>query len=100
MLNNRKRIPVITGINQNKGDELIVETKVSKAYGILSVLVQAFYHAEYLFTVSETVFTPPPKVKSGVLRLTRKENYTLPCSERLLFTVVKTAFQQIGRAHV
>ncbi|MBF0694000.1 MAG: 16S rRNA (adenine(1518)-N(6)/adenine(1519)-N(6))-dimethyltransferase RsmA [Flavobacterium sp.] len=94
MLENRQRIPEFTGMFQKEVAERICETKGSKAYGILSVLVQAFYHAEYLFTVSETVFTPPPKVKSGVLRLTRKENYTLPCSERLLFTVVKTAFQQ------
>jgi hypothetical protein len=56
--------------------------------------VQAFYDAEYLFTVNEDVFIPPPKVKSGVLRLRRKTNFTLPCSEKLLFTVVKTAFQQ------
>lgn len=53
-----------------------------------------FYDAEYLFTVDENVFIPPPKVKSGVLRLRRKEDYSLPCSEKLLFTVVKTAFQQ------
>jgi 16S rRNA (adenine1518-N6/adenine1519-N6)-dimethyltransferase len=57
-------------------------------------LAQAFYDAEYLFTVDENVFIPPPKVKSGVLRLRRKENYSLPCSEKLFFTVVKTAFQQ------
>jgi len=57
-------------------------------------LVQAFYDAEYLFTVSEHVFTPPPKVKSGVLRLRRKENYNLPCNEKLFFTVVKTSFNQ------
>ncbi|GAW87962.1 ribosomal RNA adenine demethylase [Flavobacterium psychrophilum] len=68
--------------------------KGTKAYGILSVLVQAFYDAEYLFTVDETVFIPPPKVKSGVLRLRRKKDYSLPCGEKLFFTVVKTAFQQ------
>jgi 16S rRNA (adenine1518-N6/adenine1519-N6)-dimethyltransferase len=51
----------------------------TKAYGILSVLVQAFYDAEYLFTVDENVFIPPPKVKSGVLRLRRKKDYSLPC---------------------
>ena len=55
---------------------------------------QAFYDAEYLFTVDETVFIPPPKVKSGVLRLRRKENYSLPCNEKLFFSIVKTAFQQ------
>jgi 16S rRNA (adenine1518-N6/adenine1519-N6)-dimethyltransferase len=59
-----------------------------------SVLVQAFYQADYLFTVDEHVFNPPPKVKSGVLRLRRKEDFSLPCGEKLFFTVVKTAFQQ------
>lgn len=58
------------------------------------MLTQAFYDATYLFTVSENVFTPPPKVKSGVLRLRRKELYQLPCNEQLFFKVVKTAFQQ------
>ncbi|MEQ3662656.1 MAG: rRNA adenine N-6-methyltransferase family protein, partial [Flavobacterium sp.] len=62
--------------------------------GILSVLAQAFYEAEYLFTVPPDVFDPPPKVDSGVLRLKRKENFTLPCDEKLFFTVVKLAFNQ------
>jgi 16S rRNA (adenine1518-N6/adenine1519-N6)-dimethyltransferase len=57
-------------------------------------LAQAFYDVEYLFTVPPTVFNPPPKVDSGVMRMTRKENYELPCDEKLLFKVVKTAFQQ------
>ena len=57
-------------------------------------MTQAFYDAEYLFTVDENVFIPPPKVKSGVLRLKRKENYTLPCDEKLFFRVIKTAFNQ------
>ena len=61
---------------------------------ILSVLVQAFYDASYLFTVSEGVFNPPPKVKSGVIRLVRKTNFHLDCDESLFFTVVKTAFNQ------
>jgi 16S rRNA (adenine1518-N6/adenine1519-N6)-dimethyltransferase len=90
----RNQIPEFSGMFQKEVAERICEKKGTKAYGILSVLVQAFFHAEYLFTVSEHVFNPPPKVKSGVLRLTRKENYNLPCSERLFFTVVKTAFQQ------
>ncbi|MBN2867078.1 MAG: 16S rRNA (adenine(1518)-N(6)/adenine(1519)-N(6))-dimethyltransferase, partial [Flavobacteriaceae bacterium] len=58
------------------------------------VLTQAFYDAEYLFTVPPNVFNPPPKVDSGVLRLIRKNNYTLPCDEVLFFKVVKQAFQQ------
>jgi len=90
----RHQIPEFAGMFQKEVAERICEKKGTKAYGILSVLVQAFYEAEYLFTVSETVFDPPPKVKSGVLRLRRKEVFSLPCSEKLFFTVVKTAFQQ------
>ena len=90
----RDRIPEFSGMFQKEVAERICEKQGSKTYGILSVLVQAFYDADYLFTVSEQVFTPPPKVKSGVLRLRRKENYSLPCNEKLLFTVVKTAFGQ------
>ena len=90
----RSQVPEFSGMFQKEVAERICEKKGTKAYGILSVLVQAFYDAEYLFTVDETVFIPPPKVKSGVLRLRRKENFTLPCSEKLFFTVVKTAFQQ------
>ena len=66
----------------------------SKTYGVISVLTQAFYDVEYLFTVPPTVFNPPPKVDSGVIRLIRKENYTLPVDEKLFFRVVKTAFNQ------
>ena len=90
----RDQIPEFAGMFQKEVAERICEKKGTKAYGILSVLVQAFYDAEYLFTVDENVFIPPPKVKSGVLRLRRKENYSLPCGEKLFFTVVKTAFQQ------
>jgi len=90
----RNQIPEFAGMFQKEVAERICEKKGTKTYGILSVLVQAFFDAEYLFTVSEDVFIPPPKVKSGVLRLRRKENFTLPCNEKLFFTVVKTAFQQ------
>ena len=90
----RHQIPEFSGMFQKEVAERICEKKGTKAYGILSVLTQAFYEAEYLFTVSEHVFIPPPKVKSGVLRLKRKENYQLPCDEKLFFTVVKTAFNQ------
>jgi 16S rRNA (adenine1518-N6/adenine1519-N6)-dimethyltransferase len=90
----RNQIPEFAGMFQKEVAQRICEKKGTKAYGILSVLVQAFYDAEYLFTVDETVFIPPPKVKSGVLRLRRKKDYSLPCSEKLFFTVVKTAFQQ------
>jgi len=90
----RNQIPEFAGMFQKEVAERICEKKGTKTYGILSVLVQAFYDAEYLFTVNEDVFVPPPKVKSGVLRLKRKENFNLPCSEKLFFMVVKTAFQQ------
>lgn len=90
----RNQIPEFAGMFQREVAQRICEKKGTKAYGILSVLVQAFYTAEYLFTVDEHVFIPPPKVKSGVLRLTRKENFTLPCSEKMFFRVVKTGFQQ------
>lgn len=90
----RNQIPEFAGMFQKEVAQRICEKKGTKAYGILSVLVQAFYEAEYLFTVNEDVFIPPPKVKSGVLRLRRKENFTLPCNEKLFFTVVKTGFQQ------
>jgi len=90
----RDQVIEFGGMFQKEVAERICEKKGSKAYGILSVLCQAFYDVEYLFTVSEHVFSPPPKVKSGVMRMTRKENYKLPCSEKLFFTVVKTAFNQ------
>jgi 16S rRNA (adenine1518-N6/adenine1519-N6)-dimethyltransferase len=94
MLEYRNQIPEFSGMFQKEVAQRICEKKGTKAYGILSVLVQAFYDAEYLFTVDEHVFIPPPKVKSGVLRLRRKEDFSLPCGEKLFFTVVKTAFQQ------
>ncbi|MFA5556290.1 MAG: 16S rRNA (adenine(1518)-N(6)/adenine(1519)-N(6))-dimethyltransferase RsmA [Flavobacteriaceae bacterium] len=94
MLEMREQVPEFSGMFQKEVAERICEKKGSKTYGILSVLVQAFYKAEYLFTVSENVFTPPPKVKSGVLKLTRKENFQLECNEKMFFNVVKTAFNQ------
>ncbi len=90
----RHQVPEFSGMFQKEVAERICEKKGTKAYGILSVLVQAFYEAEYLFTVGPEVFNPPPKVNSGVLRLRRKESFTLPCNEKLFFSVVKTSFQQ------
>ena len=90
----RDQIPEFSGMFQKEVAQRICSTEGSKVYGILSVLTQAFYEAEYLFTVPPNVFNPPPKVDSGVLRLIRKENYTLPCDEKLFFKVVKAAFQQ------
>jgi 16S rRNA (adenine1518-N6/adenine1519-N6)-dimethyltransferase len=93
-LENRDQVPEFAGMFQKEVAQRICEKEGSKVYGILSVLVQAFYEAEYLFTVPPSVFVPPPKVESGVLRLTRKADYSLPCDEKLFFRVVRSAFQQ------
>jgi len=90
----RDQIPEFSGMFQKEVAQRICASEGNKVYGILSVLAQAFYKAEYLFTVSPQVFNPPPRVESGVLRLVRRENYELPCDEALFFKVVKTAFQQ------
>ena len=87
-------IPEIAGMFQKEVAERIASQPGNKNYGIISVLLQAHYDIEYLFTVNENVFTPPPKVKSGVIRLIRKENQTLDCDEKLFKRVVKTAFNQ------
>lgn len=94
VLEMRHQIPEFSGMFQKEVAQRICETSGSKTYGILSVLVQAFYEAEYLFTVHPQVFDPPPKVQSGVLRLTRKSEFKLPCDEYLFFKVVKAAFNQ------
>ncbi len=94
MLEWKERIPEFTGMFQKEVAQRICEKEGSKAYGILSVLAQAFYDAEYLFTVPPSVFNPPPKVDSGVLRLRRKADFSIPCDEKMLYKVVKTAFQQ------
>lgn len=90
----RDQIPEFSGMFQKEVAQRICSKEGSKVYGILSVLTQAFYDAEYLFTVSPTVFSPPPKVDSGVLLLRRKDDYHLPCNEKLFFQIVKTGFQQ------
>lgn len=90
----RHQIPEFSGMFQKEVAMRICSKEGNKVYGILSVLTQAFYEAEYLFTVPPSVFNPPPKVDSGVLLLKRKENYNLPCDEKLFFKVVKTSFQQ------
>lgn len=90
----RDQVPEFSGMFQKEVAQRICSQKGSKVYGILSVLVQAFYEASYLFTVPPGVFNPPPKVDSGVLLLKRKANYTLPCNEQLFFKVVKAAFNQ------
>ncbi len=93
-IENRHQIPEFAGMFQKEVAKRIAEKKGSKVYGILSVLAQAFYTVEYLFTVPPTAFNPPPKVNSGVIKLVRKENFTLPVNEKLFFRVVKTGFQQ------
>ena len=93
-IENRDLVPEFSGMFQKEVAQRVAEKEGSKTYGILSVLTQAFYDAEYLFTVPPSVFNPPPKVDSGVIRLIRKENYTLPVDEKFFFRVVKTAFNQ------
>jgi len=92
MLEMKEQVPEFSGMFQKEVAQRICEKEGSKTYGILSVLVQAFYDAEYLFTVHPQVFDPPPKVQSGVLRLVRKPDFTLACDEKLFFRVVKAAF--------
>ena len=93
-LENRDRIPFFCGMFQKEVAQRICERPGSKAYGILSVLCQIFYNTEYLFSVAPLVFSPPPKVDSGVIALTRKKNLSKDFNERLLFKVVKLSFQQ------
>lgn len=94
VLDYREDIPVVAGMLQKEVAERICSKPGSKVYGILSVLLQAWYDCEYLFNVPPTVFSPPPKVTSGVIRLTRNSRRDLGCDERLFKTVVKTAFGQ------
>ena len=94
ILDHRSQVREVVGMLQKEVAERIAAPPGSKTYGITSVLLQAFYDIEYLFTVHEHVFTPPPKVKSGVIRLIRNRVETLPCNETLFFRIVKTAFNQ------
>jgi len=94
VLEHRDSVPCVVGMFQKEVAERIASKHGNKTYGILSVLLQAFYDIEYLFTVHEHVFSPPPKVKSAVIRLTRNSRKNLNCDEKLFFTVVKTAFNQ------
>ena len=93
-LENRNIVMEITGMFQKEVAERICAPPGSKTYGILSVLLQAWYKTEYLFTVPESVFIPPPKVKSGVIRLTRNDSQGPGCDEALFFRVVKASFNQ------
>lgn len=90
----KDQIPEIVGMFQKEVAERIASDPGSKKYGIISVLLQAYYTIEYLFTVDEHVFNPPPKVKSGVIRLRRNEKPNLNCNEKFFKTVVKQSFSQ------
>lgn len=92
LLDYRDQIPVCAGMLQREVAQRICSGPGSKVYGILSVLLQLWYDCEYLFTVDENVFNPPPKVKSGVIRLVRNSRRSAGCDERMLRTVVKTSF--------
>ena len=94
MLDYKDLIPCCTGMIQKEVAERIAAAPGSKTYGILSVLIQAWYQVEYLFTVHEHVFNPPPKVKSAVIRMTRNGTQALGCDEKLFKQVVKTTFNQ------
>lgn len=94
VLDFKEHVPCCSGMIQKEVAERLAAGPGSKTYGILSVLLQAWYTVEYLFTVSETVFDPPPKVKSAVIRMIRNDRKGLGCDEKLFKTVVKTSFNQ------
>lgn len=94
IIEHRQLIPQIVCMIQKEVAERVSAPYGNKTYGILSVFLQAFYDIEYLFTVSEKVFDPPPKVKSAVIRLLRNSRENLDCEEKLFFQVVKTGFNQ------
>ena len=93
-LEHRNQVPEIMGMFQKEVAERIAEPPGSKRYGILSVLLQAYYDIEYCFTVDENAFNPSPKVKSGVIRCIRNKRQSLPCDEKLFKTVIKMSFGQ------
>ena len=94
VLDYKDMVPCCSGMIQKEVAERLAAKPGSKTYGILSVLMQAWYNVEYLFTVSEHVFNPPPKVKSAVIRMTRNDVTELGCNEQLFKRIVKTAFNQ------
>jgi 16S rRNA (adenine1518-N6/adenine1519-N6)-dimethyltransferase len=90
----RNQIPEVVGMLQKEVAERLAAGPGSKTYGILSVFLQAYYDIEYLFTVDEDQFIPPPKVKGGVIRITRNQKEHLDCDEKLFKSIVKMAFNQ------
>jgi 16S rRNA (adenine1518-N6/adenine1519-N6)-dimethyltransferase len=94
VLDHKNQVPEVVGMFQKEVAERIAAKPRNKTYGVTSVLLQAFYDIEYLFTVQENVFNPPPKVKSAVIRLTRNSTQTLDCDEKLFKQLVKAGFNQ------
>lgn len=94
MLDYKELIPEMVGMFQKEVAERVVASPGSKTYGVISVLIQAYYDGEYLFDVDKSSFTPPPKVQSGVIRLIRKKDLTLACDESLFKRIVKQTFSQ------
>lgn len=94
ILDYKDMVPCCSGMLQREVAERLAAPEGTKARGILSVLLQLWYRVDYLFTVSENVFNPPPKVKSGVIKLVRNDRRLLPCSEQLFKSVVKVTFGQ------
>ena len=94
LIENRDKVEELVGMFQLEVAQRVCAPPGSKTYGILSVLIQAFYSAEFLFSLSPNHFNPPPKVNSGVIRLTKKSNINIGCDEELFFKIVKTSFQQ------
>lgn len=94
LLDHRESVPCCSGMIQKEVAERMIASPGSKTYGILSVLLQAWYDIEYLFTVSEKAFIPPPKVQSAIIRLTRNNRKQLNCDEKLFKQVVKAGFNQ------
>jgi len=94
VLEHRQQVKQLVGMIQKEVAERLCAGPGSKTYGILSVLLQAYYRVDYLFTVNENVFIPPPRVKSAVIRLTRNDREKLDCDETMFFRVVKTSFNQ------
>lgn len=94
MLEYRRQIPELVGMFQREVAQRVIAGPGSKTYGVISVLVQAYYEGKYLFSVDRRNFNPPPKVQSGVIRLTRKEQLSLGCDETLFRNIVKQTFNQ------
>ena len=94
MLEYKERIPEMVGMFQKEVAERIISPPGNKTYGVISVLIQAWYDGEYLFTVDKQNFNPPPKVQSGVIRLVRKDQKELGCDPKLFRSIVKQAFSQ------